>query len=84
MKLKDLRSIGATSTAEAELAGITPTMTGDPVKDMKHIYSILRAVSTTVSERLNNTAAVARRSYIAPQVVQAWGLAHGVPKEWLE
>jgi len=84
VKTKDLRTIVATSTAERLLDEKPPTLTGDKKADARHIISILKSVSTDVSKQLNNTPAMARRSYIAPQVIQAWGKKHGIRKEWLE
>jgi len=82
VKLKDFRTIGATKHAEAELAAVgAPKLTGDTKKDARAVAGVLKAVSESVSNRLNNTPAMARRSYIAPQVVADWAKKHAIPKE---
>ena len=84
IKLKDFRTLAATTHAEALLARNPPQLTGDDRKDARQVIGILKAASNAVAEKLNNTPAVARRSYIAPQVVQAWGREHGIKEEWLK
>lgn len=88
VKVKDLRTILATSTAETLLKDHVPKLSGkDDAKsekaDARQIVGILKAVSTAVSKKLNNTPAMARKSYIAPQVIRAWGETHGIKAEWL-
>jgi DNA topoisomerase-1 len=79
VKLKDFRTIGATAHAESILKEIgKPVLTGNTRQDARAIASILKGVSEKVSARLNNTPAMARRSYIAPQVVAAWAKKNGV------
>jgi DNA topoisomerase-1 len=79
VKLKDFRTVGATRHAERELEEIgAPPLTGNARRDAKIVGSILKQVSDRVSSRLNNTPAMARRSYIAPQVVNAWAKKHGI------
>lgn len=85
VKLKDLRTIGATKHAEAEFEKHgKPMLTGDKKADARAIASILKGVSESVSSKLNNTPAMARRSYIHPNVVTAWAEKHGVPKELIK
>lgn len=84
VKTKDLRTIVATSTAERLLAQHRPQLTGDKKADARHVLGILKRVSTDVSTQLNNTPAMARRAYIAPQVIKAWGEKHGLDPKWLE
>lgn len=85
VKLKDLRTTGATNHAERELARYDFKATGDSKKDARQVMGILKAVSTTVSERLNNTPAMARKSYIAPQVIREWaGRQKGINPAWVE
>ena len=86
VKLKDLRTIGATNHAEHELKNHVFVPTGNDKKDARAVIGILKAVSTKVSERLNNSPAMARKSYIAPQVIRAWAERQGgaVKKEWVE
>ncbi len=79
VKLKDFRTVGATRHAERELEEIgAPPLTGNARRDAKIVGSILKQVSDRVSSRLNNTPAMARRSYIAPQVINAWAKKHGI------
>jgi len=83
VKTKDLRTLVATTDAERRLVDIAPKLSGDAKKDARQVVAILKAVSTEVSKQLNNTPAMARRSYIAPQVIRAWGEKHGLKPEWL-
>ena len=82
VKLKDYRTIGATKHAEQlfEQFG-APVMTGNLRQDAKTVASLTKSVSEQVSERLNNTPAMARKSYISPDVVYAWAKKHGIPRE---
>ncbi len=82
-KVKDLRTIVATDHAEKVLSTVSPILTGDDKKDARHIRSIIKAVSQQVSTKLNNKPAQALESYIAPQVLRAWGEKNGVKAEWL-
>lgn len=85
VKLKDFRTIGATKHAEQILERIgPPPVTGDKKKDAQTIARILKQVSEDVSTRLNNTPAMARRSYIAPQVITNWTKKHGVSEEMVK
>lgn len=84
VKLKDLRTIAAATHAEQMLAGITPTRTGNDRKDAREVVKILKSVSTSVAAKLNNTPAMARRSYIPPQIIIAWGEKHGLPADWIK
>lgn len=84
VKTKDMRTTIATAQAERQLNAIDPGLTGDKKEDLKKVLGALKDVSTNVSKTLNNTPAMARKSYIAPQIIQSWGAKHGVPKEWLE
>jgi len=84
IKLKDLRTLVATNYAEQLLDLNPPKRTGNDEKDAKYVCKLLKEVSAEVADRLNNTAAVARRSYIAPAVIQAWGKAHRLPEEWFK
>ena len=82
--VKDLRTTIATTQAEKHFAKITPTLTGDEREDALHILALIKGVSEQVSTTLNNTHAMARKSYIAPQVIKSWGEKHGVNAAWLE
>jgi hypothetical protein len=80
VKLKDLRTIVATRAARAQVEaweGPPPPLTGDQSRDDRLIASALKTMSAAVADALNNTPAVARASYIHPQVFQDWvsGLA---------
>lgn len=82
VKLKDLRTIAATRHAEKELAEVgAPKLTGDLKQDARAVASVLKAVATSVSKRLNNTPTMARKSYIHPKVVSDWAKKHGIGEE---
>jgi len=75
MKLKDLRTIKATESAESWMAsydGPPPPITGDVKKDRRAVASALKAASDYVASKINNTGAVARASYIHPSVFASW------------
>ena len=84
VKLKDFRTTVATVKAERLLSTMKPALTGNDKKDARQIIGILKQVSTDVSKTLNNTPAMARRSYIAPQIIQAWAAQHGLKEEWIQ
>lgn len=86
VKVKDLRTVQATNHAESLLSGVQPPKLSDPPirQEAKAVVKILKEVSTAVSKRLNNTPAMARRSYIAPKIIAEWGAKHGLPREWVE
>ena len=84
VKLKDLRTIMAAQTAERALARTKFTPTGNDKKDARQILAVVKQVSTGVSTVLNNTPAMAKKSYIPPAVFQAWGRKNGVKEEWLK
>jgi len=82
VKLKDLRTIAATTHATQELDKLgAPKLTGNTRQDARAVASILKGVSESVSKRLNNTPAMARKSYIAPQVIKAWAAKHGIGED---
>jgi DNA topoisomerase-1 len=63
---KDFRTYDATSTALWRLAG-------EPLPASEHRRRrVLAAVSREVSQRLHNTPAIARKSYIHPAVIDTW------------
>jgi len=63
---KDFRTYDATATALWRLAG-------EPLPAAHHKRQrVLAAVSREVSQRLHNTPAIARKSYIHPTVIDAW------------
>ncbi|MCP9487274.1 MAG: hypothetical protein MSC30_15615 [Gaiellaceae bacterium MAG52_C11] len=63
---KDFRTWGGTLTAAIALAE------HGPVDDAKGEKRVLAAVMRAVGERLGNTAAVARSSYVSPAVVEQY------------
>ena len=63
---KDFRTYDATSIALWRLAG-------EPLPESRHRRQrILATVAREVSQRLHNTPAIARKSYIHPAVIDAW------------
>ena len=67
---KDLRTWGATSLVADVLARARPGSVQDTY-DADHESRIRRAIESA-SERLGNTAAVCRSSYVAPAIVEAY------------
>jgi DNA topoisomerase I len=63
---KDFRTWGGTLTAAIALAERPPPETHDEAK------RVVAAVMRTVGERLGNTAAVARASYVSPAVIEQY------------
>lgn len=81
MKLKDFRTIKATETAKAwfdSFDGPPPPVTGDAKKDGKAAAKALASASDVVAHLLNNTRAVAKSSYIHPQVFEDWARRVGL------
>ena len=76
MKLKDMRTIKATQTAAKLLEGVPlpPPLTGNVSKDKLLLARALKEVSERVAEILNNTPAIARESYIHPEVIRYWAI----------
>ncbi len=74
MKLKDFRTILATNTAMEALDDVIqpPPLTGDRRKDKRLLTRAMNQASKLVAAKLNNTASVARESYIHPEVFKAW------------
>ncbi len=63
---KDFRTYDASATALWRLAG-------EPLPGSHHKRQrVLAAVAREVSQRLHNTPAIARKSYIHPAVIEAW------------
>lgn len=84
MKLKDFRTIKATEAAQAWFAsfeGPPPPVTGDAKKDGKAAAKALASASDVVAHMLNNTRAVAKSSYIHPQVFEAWAERVGLNRK---
>jgi DNA topoisomerase I len=63
---KDFRTWGGTLTAAIAFAE------HGPVEDAKEAKRVIAAVMRTVGERLGNTPAVARSSYVSPAVVEQY------------
>jgi len=78
VKVKDLRTIAATRLARELLGAAKPSLTGNAKVDARHVMGLLKAVSERVSIKLNNTPAMARKSYIHPEVVRGWATEHGL------
>ena len=72
MKLKDMRTIIATETAERELAAEFPPLPPDPKQAKRAIVKRMKEVSAKVASVIQNTPAVARSSYIHPTVFDDW------------
>lgn len=74
MKLKDMRTIIATETAEKALRAfqMPDPLPDDPEKLKKLIAKAYLAASQAVAKKLNNTPAVAKKSYIHPEVLNSW------------
>ena len=77
MKLKDLRTIKATETAEQALSTPPPPPVPEGKKERdKLIAARTKQVSRVVADTIQNTPAVAKSSYIHPDVFEAWRLRH--------
>jgi DNA topoisomerase IB len=72
MKLKTFRTILATEEAERFLDGKYVKLSGNKAKDKKVVARVLKEASSHVASQLNNTPAVARSSYIHPNVFDSW------------
>lgn len=76
MKLKDLRTIKATQKAMQMLDEVVtpPPLTGNPAKDKRLLAKAMLEASVAVADLINNTPAVARSSYVHPQVFRKWAI----------
>lgn len=75
IKIKDLRTLKATQTAESVVDnydGVPPPLTGIEAKDTKLIQSAILKMSAQVSTVLNNTPEQARANYINPRIWKSW------------
>lgn len=75
LKLKDLRTYVATDLARKILfedKTIPPPLTENTNKSKKLVQDKLKRLYEIVSKKLNNTPAMARTAYIAPNVVNSW------------
>ena len=87
MKVKDLRTIKATESAERLLkeVDIPPPLTGDNKKDKRLLAKALLETSKKVATILNNTPSIAKASYIHPMVFEQWAKSVGAPEKlWKE
>ena len=76
MKLKDLRTIKASSTARELINAVAlpPPLTGNEKKDKKLLARAMNDVSGKIAGILNNTPAIARASYIHPDIFMKWAV----------
>ena len=79
MKLKDLRTIKATETAEQELAKAPPPPVPEGKKERDRLIATrIKQASQAVADTIQNTPAVAKSSYIHPDVFEAWRARNGL------
>jgi DNA topoisomerase-1 len=73
-KLKDFRTVKASEIAASELLSAVPPppLPANVAAAKKLLLSRVRKASDVVAAALNNTPAVARKSYIMPSVIEAW------------
>ncbi len=64
---KDFRTWTATTLAAEEFWKLGP-----PPSTKKELDSKIKQVMTTVSEKLGNTPSIARKSYVSPQIIEAY------------
>ena len=76
MKLKDWRTILSADEAIKALDSVVevPKLTGDAKKDKRLLAKVLMEASRSVAKALNNTASVARKNYVPPQVFRQWAI----------
>ena len=90
MKVKDLRSYSATKMAASVLHNDTaappPPVDANmsPTKLKKLIKTKLKRLYEVVSQKLNNTPAMAKSSYIHPHVIEDWLKSMGIEPELAE
>jgi SWI/SNF-related matrix-associated actin-dependent regulator of chromatin subfamily A-like protein 1 len=87
MKVKDLRTIKATESAERLLKEVDtpPPLTGDSKKDKRLLAKALLETSKKVATILNNTPSIAKASYIHPMVFEQWAKSVGASEKlWKE
>jgi len=81
MKIKDLRTFTATKMAKEILENNTISPPPLP-QDKKQIKNLVKhkldIVFNQVSQKLNNTPAMAKSSYVHPKVIENWLLSMGV------
>lgn len=72
LKVKDLRTYVANRLAKQVLSKTRPTIPKDKRKIKNVIKRALKGVFEEVSRKLNNTPAVARTSYVDPDLINSW------------
>ncbi len=82
VKLKDMRTVIATQTARAALADAKtpPPLNANPKRAKRQIRRAIIDASTRVASKINNTPAIAKASYIHPNVFAAWAKSRGIPE----
>ena len=81
MKIKDMRTFAATKMAKKILETDKtppPPLPESPTAIKKAVQAKLKIVYEQVSQRLNNTPAMAKSSYIHPKVIEQWLESIGV------
>ena len=68
----NFRTVAATVKAAEELANRPVKLTGDSTHDLPMIEKAINDASKAVAEHLNNTPAMAKKSYIHPALVQSY------------
>ena len=84
LKVKDMRTVVGTETARTAVDSLEPPpppLDKDPRKARRQVLAAVKTVSETVAKRLNNTPAVAKASYIHPDVFRALEERLGVTDE---
>ena len=76
LKLKDLRTLVATQKAIEVLDKVAapPPLTGNRKKDKRLLAKAILQASKQVAAHINNTPAVARSTYIHPEVFKQWAI----------
>lgn len=87
LKLKDMRTYVATDLARKVLVESQlppPPLDENPKKNKRNLQKKLTTVFETVSQKLNNTPAMAKNSYVHPAIIDAYIISVGMKKEDLE
>lgn len=80
IKIKDLRTYTATKLASdiLETSEFPKELPDNPKKVKKIIKGILANVFEKVSQKLNNTPAMAKSSYVHPKIIEQWLKIHNL------
>ena len=87
IKIKDLRTYTATKMAKNILLTDKtppPPLPDNPKKIKSLVKSKLKNVYEQVSQHLNNTPAMAKNSYIHPEIIKNWLINLGVKPKLIE